>query len=438
VLFVFKLKTMRYIKIKNKGLIEPEALHLVGASTKRSDSRKIGQFGSGNKYAMAYFLRNDYELIVYSGTKEIKITTEKSNFRDHDFNVVYINGQKTSITTEMGKDWEFWQALREVYCNAIDEGGFSMDFVSNVDPYPEETHFYIRTSDKAVEFMNNFDNYFATNKEVLFECKQGRILKKSGDTVNIYRKGIRCYETKKESVYDYDFDNISIDENRLVNYFWEVEQKMWGLIFQCDNEEVIMQVLHNCGDSNFLEGALSDISTINSSNMSDMFRKCIQSTKLAPKGYAGLLKPDEVHQHVILPTKIFNSVRGTIDDEVVGDNFKVTRKGAFFREVENNKLQEETLRKAIDFLNECSFQIPYEIRIAVFDEKKVLGTADPKNKLIYISEVCLSMGVNEVVNTIIEEFIHLKHDVADETRAFQTAAITELIDYMKMKNAYSI
>lgn len=51
---------MKYIRIKNQWLIEPQALHLVGASTKRNDASKIGQFGSGNKYAMAYLLRNNY------------------------------------------------------------------------------------------------------------------------------------------------------------------------------------------------------------------------------------------------------------------------------------------------------------------------------------------------------------------------------------------
>lgn len=37
---------MKYIRIKNKGLIEPQALHLLGASTKTNDATKIGQFGS--------------------------------------------------------------------------------------------------------------------------------------------------------------------------------------------------------------------------------------------------------------------------------------------------------------------------------------------------------------------------------------------------------
>lgn len=427
---------MKYIRIKNTGLIEPQALHLVGASTKRNDSSKIGQFGSGNKYAMAYLLRNGYELKVYSGLNEIKITTKKDTFREMDFEVIHINGEPTSITTEMGKDWQFWQAMREIYCNAKDEGNYSMDYVMRIEPVEGETHFYIDTKKDVTEFLTNFDNYFSTSKKVLFEGPAGRIVEKSGTNANIYRKGVKCFNSNKTSVYDYDFNDIQIDENRLVMYSWHVEEKIWDLIYQCDNEEIIMNVLHNSGKSDFIEGSVSDYSTINSSNVSDTFRECIKKINMAPKGYAGLLNPDEMHNHIIVPTKVFDSVRAFLPDENVGDKFKVSRRAGLFREVEPTELYNETIRQAIYFLEECDLKIPYEIQQCIFDDKRIMGCAHDGK--ILISQVCLEKGVNEVVNTIIEEYIHLKYDVKDETRAFQTAMITEFISYMKKKNAFAI
>lgn len=421
-------------------MIEPEALHLVGASSKRNDSSKIGQFGSGNKYAMAYLLRNGYELKVFSGTTEIKITTQKSTFRGDEYNVVYIDGEKTSITTEMGKDWQFWQALREIYCNAIDEGDFSMDFVQNMEPVEGETHFYIDTKKDVMEFVSNFDNYFAQNKEVLFECEQGRILKKEPGIANVYRKGIKCYETNKNSIFDYDISNISIDENRLVSYSWKIPEKIWDLIYRCTNKEVIMQVLHQSGDSNFLEGAIGDFSDINSSNISAEFKECLKGINVCPKSFGGLLKPDEVHNHIIVPTKVFEAVRGHINDENVGESFRVGRGGSLWRQADLSELHLATLKQAEEFFKEvgCEEMLTYEIIGAIFDSKDILGYANKADEQIVLSDICLDRGINEVVNTIIEEYIHLKHGVKDNSRGFQTAIISEFISYMKKINSYVI
>lgn len=427
---------MKYLKIKNKGLVEPEALYLLGASTKRDDETKIGQFGSGNKYALAYLLRNNYDLRIYSGMNKIDISTEPKVFRGRDFEVIHINGKDTSITTEMGKDWKLWQAIREIYCNAMDEEMATMEFVQDVSPSEDETHFYIDVKNDVMEFMKQFDAYFAVNKEVLFECPEGRILKKTGNKTNIYRKGVRCFETDKKSIYDYDLHSIDIDENRLVKYFWTVEEKVWSLIYQCNNEEVIMNVLHNCSNDDFTEGCLSDISAINSSNASDTFKNCIKKLRTAPKGYAGLLKPDEVNNHVILPTKIFKSIRGYMEDDNVGKAFKVTNSGAMFREFDKDKLQEKVIKDSFYFLNECGLQINYPVKTVVFDEKNVLAAA--YNGEILLSDIVLSKGVNATVIALIEEYIHIKHEVSDETRAFQIAIITEFVDYMKKQNAFSL
>lgn len=427
---------MRYIKIKNNGIIDPEALYLLGGSTKRNDSSKIGQFGSGNKYALAFLLRNDYEVKVFGGINEIKIETKAQEWRGSDWNVVYINGEKTSITTEMGKDWKFWQAIREIYCNAIDEGGCSMDFVQTINPAENETHFYIDTKKDVTEFVSNFDNYFATNKKVLFECELGRILEKTGTKANIYRKGVKCFISNKTSVFDYDFNEIDIDENRLVKYFWEVEEKIWGLLYACTKKDVILSVLHNSSNHEYMEGCLSDVSTLNASVVSDEFRDCLRSINLAPYGYAGLLKDDEIHNHVIVPTKVFKSVRALIPDENVGDKFKVNIKGALYREIEITPLYEATIKEAQYFLKECGLEISYPIIAAMFDNKDILGCA--MKEQIILSDVCLERGVNEVVNTIIEEYIHLKYKVADETRAFQTAIITEFVSYLKKHNSFLI
>lgn len=423
---------MKYIKIKNQGEIEPQALYLIGASTKKDDCIKIGQFGSGNKYALAYFLRNNYDIHIFAGTKEITITTEKETFRGQDFDVVYIDGVKSSITTEMGKDWKFWQSLREVYCNAIDEGNHSMEFVNEIIPVEGETHFYIQRQTDGSQFFANFDNYFAENKKVLFECKEGKILEKTGKTANIYRRGIKCFETELVSVYDYDFSDIEIEENRLVKFRWQVEEQIWRLVFQCTDKEIIMNILHNLNNDTNIEGQIATYSTLYTNLIGPVFKECMEESRFAPDSFSGLLKPDEVHNHIIIPTKIFKSVRGALTDSQVGDSFKTTHAGSTFRVIEENGLLDKTVLSAIEFLMSVDYPIDYPIKIAIYENDNTCGHA--QNGTIYISDKNILKGVQEVANTIIEENIHLKYNVKDATRAFQTAVIDEFINYMKVKS----
>ena len=54
---------MKIIKITSKGEIDERAFSLLGASSKRDDNTKIGMFGSGLKYSLAYLLRKEIKVI---------------------------------------------------------------------------------------------------------------------------------------------------------------------------------------------------------------------------------------------------------------------------------------------------------------------------------------------------------------------------------------
>ena len=114
---------MRYLKIQNKGLLDIRLFSLMGGTTKDNDSAKIGQWGSGLKYAICFLLRNKIEFKIFIGDEEVKITLKEETIRDETFEVVLVNGKETSLTTKMGgKAWDEWTCIRELYSNALDEG----------------------------------------------------------------------------------------------------------------------------------------------------------------------------------------------------------------------------------------------------------------------------------------------------------------------------
>lgn len=425
---------MKFLCIQNIGEIEEEALHLIGASTKRLQTNKIGQFGSGNKYALAYLVRNGYDVQIWSGTKQITITTQDVSFRENDFKVICLNGKQTSITTAMGKDWSLWQALREIYCNALDEGEAFMDVEDEIIPAEGVTKFYITNTSEVQDFMLEFDKYFGFNKKVLFENEFGRILEKTGSTANIYRRGIRCMNTTSHSVFDYDFKDISVNEDRLVMYNWEVPSLIWKLVMKCTNKSVIRKILMSSCLENMMENQISEFTNLET-EMSQEFEEANKDLVTAPSGMSGLLSTEEIAGTIIVPTKVFQVTRPKLEIDNTPSQFRVDSSGMAFRAMKKSDFHSEVLKQCMDFFAECRFEMNYPIEVAVFEDKRILGLA--YKDTIYISEIGMERGIIDVCNTIIEEYVHLKHDVKDKTRAMQTAIISEFLVYMQKINSYA-
>ena len=87
-----------FVLFTNEGEIPVNAFKLLGASSKRGDSSKIGFYGTGLKYAIVLMLRENIPFKVFSGTSEIKISKRSTKFLDQKIDVMTVNGEKTSIT----------------------------------------------------------------------------------------------------------------------------------------------------------------------------------------------------------------------------------------------------------------------------------------------------------------------------------------------------
>jgi len=415
---------MKIIKITSKGEIDERAFSLLGASSKRDDNTKIGMFGSGLKYSLAYLLRKEIKFKVFSGYREVNFTTEKEVFRDKSFNRIYVNGKETSLTTDMGMDWQHWFVMREIYCNALDESEGSItveeiDSFEDIKPIEDFTSFFISVDDDFNTIIDNWNDYFSENrKDLIFHDDNFNQIYAGGEKVLIYRKGIRCHSNPStKALFHYDMSWININESRIIADDYDFRYNLVKFLKTIKDEKVIHRILYNVND--YWE---KNLYWECSFSFDDAWKNLIGDKYLIPYETAGLWD-DEMKllkgEYIILPQSMVKSLKITFgaDIKVIGENGVDSKGDKKIIEVLDKK-QNFMIKEATTFLKEAGFDIKYPIKIVKFHSPNILGQAE--HDVIYLSEKLFNMGKRKLAAVIIEENEHNSTGWGDETREFQS------------------
>lgn len=188
------------------GELEPTAFTTFGVSAKPNSESPIGYFGTGLKYAIAVLLRNRARVCIDIGEDRWVFGGDKRIFRGEEIiQVVYdINGKPAGelpFTVDLGKNWEMWQAYRELESNTRDENGKC--FLGPLDyPTKGRTRIYIQHQEmvelyntKGAVFLDTNLGKRAESKGVEFYSSQSNYL---------YYRGIRCMTLPRPSLYTYN------------------------------------------------------------------------------------------------------------------------------------------------------------------------------------------------------------------------------------------
>ena len=290
------------------------------------------------------------------------------------------------------------------------------------------------------DFLLDFDRYFCRYRKPIFECPDGAIYQKLGKEVNIYRKGIRCFETHKESCFDYDLYNVRLDENRRVWGTWEMWEQMWKVILQCPNSSIIRRFLNNLAAGEFVEHEISS-SIVSISRdwfvQEAVWEEAIGDNYVVSSGMWNFLSPEEQAKTFLVPRGLWIYLTEFFKDRYTPPGIRTNDGNVTYKVIPANEvdsLHRVMLDQVLDFFKQCNFKVPYPIKIARIDEKHILGTIEKEEQAIILGTLALETGKDEVAKTIIEETIHLHYKVADCTRAFQNASIMLLLNYMKQQN----
>lgn len=422
----------KYVQIQNDGEIEFGGLHLMGISSKRGDSEKIGFFGSGNKYSIALLLREKIPFKIYSGKKEVKFSTETVVFRGQTYEQIAINGELTSLTTSMGIDWETWFAVREMYCNAVDEGGAKMT-VSNA-PKGEvgKTTIFIELTDKLNEFFSRVDKYILVDKsKMLSEAKTQygnvEVYSSDGKELVCYRKGIRIFPKNQiVSMFYYNFDRIEINESRVYKYEHEVKERIAAFLANTDRKDIISHYLNKWKGSYEADAKWEYVSD----SLSETWHEILKEQRVYPESLAMDTGDYEGKKNAfIVPDKLAEKIANQFEDvNVVGMG-----KSKHYEVVEMTEAEKIKLHKAKDQLTKIGFNITSEIKLAVTTTKDVIAWYDMESDTIYHTRKYLAEhDLREVKNTLVEEHLHSQGH-QDGQRAFVTFLIHELIEARESK-----
>lgn len=318
---------MGYIRIVNKGEIDINALTLLGASSKEGDSTKIGFFGSGNKYALATFMRKGVGVRIFSGDTEFVIETEDVNFRGTGFERIVINGVRTSLTTRTGPEWELWMAVREFLCNAIDEGGYSWASCDEAVPAnPGETAIYIENTGEIEIIFDNIEDILILDELPIttVSTTYGAIAIYERDNGKAYRKGICCSSRHEKSLFAYSFENISINESRVVQCDYYVQEQIASAFAACDNHVIIhaffAKMLEGVLDNASINGLIEEQVLAGSywdscyctSRFSYAWKQMIlaYNKELCPDGYRSVLPAEDLNHYIIVPEGFYTRITG--------------------------------------------------------------------------------------------------------------------------------
>lgn len=243
------------ITFTNPGLIPLDALRLMGASVKAEGS--FGRFGTGFKYALATVLRGGGQLTIWRGPERIDFETVQVEVRGQTFaEVVMVTDggatrERLGFTTQLGRDWEPWMALRELACNARDEGG-DWAYVHPDDMAgltfgqqdgPCETCILVDWDAMDEAATTGSEHVFVSeHAEVLAEERGVRVL--AGPSNYLYHRGVRVQKLPKPSVFTYDIIKpVELTEDRTVKYGFVVSSDIRNMVLDCSDPSVVEAVV---------------------------------------------------------------------------------------------------------------------------------------------------------------------------------------------------
>ena len=260
------------IVFKTDTVLPLPAFTTFGMNVKPNTTSPLGYFGTGLKNATAIILRLGGSITLITDGKEYEFYCKKVDFRGKEFDKVRMK-KRTSwnhrwsyhdlpFTTELGKHWDPWMAVRELESNTRDENGISFmhpdtkEFIYEHDPEAS----YILVKD-CPEFEKAYWNaetdgsiFIKNDLKLLHEIGPLQIFE--GESAHIYYRGLRVTDLSKKSMFTYNFtDGVTLTEDRTSRWPYSDAHRIMESYLQTQDVDLLHQVM-DAPEEEFYESGL--------------------------------------------------------------------------------------------------------------------------------------------------------------------------------------
>lgn len=272
-----------------------EAFTTFGINAKPNSGNPIGYFGTGLKYAVSIILRNGGKMRVLIDGTEYEFYVVNEDFRGKMFKKIRMKKRGDILgrwrydalpfTTELGKNWELWQAYRELESNTRDENGYSGEM--------EPATLSDSRGKTIVEIdCNGFIETVNKSNEVFLDTGGPKVFENSKFTMYdspskyVYYRGVRVHDMRYPARFTYDFKagHVELSEDRSARntfmLFWYIAG---AIMREIDSKEVLYKALRAKQDASHFEGHDLSFSSVEY-GLSDAFRYVARN--LSMKGFA--------------------------------------------------------------------------------------------------------------------------------------------------------
>lgn len=374
----------------NSGLIDLDVIRVMGVSVKETDN-PIGFFGTGLKFALATLLRTGHRVTLHRGDESVVFGVRQESIRGKQVGRVYMEDEALAFTTDLGRNWEVWQAYRELHANALDESGVISDRKPS-GPRKNVTCFEV-VGDGIQREYENRHKIFVEGKPLYADAM---IEIYEGETTSIYYRGVKCGTNPAGLKFRYNLlCQMDLTEDRTFKSMWDVEYKLETLLPRI-TDRGILSVLLGSGEASYDRKL----------NWTMCGSPSAEFIEVAARRYSDATASQAARSVV----ERYRQDEGHFPEAALTGEQEHKMDAAF---------------RALPLLD-CTLTRE-EVKVAETLGPGIMGLYHAKTGQVYVAASTLDWGVETVVATLYEEWLHKRHGYADCSRALQNFLFQRLV-----------